>query len=185
MAFTAVSPVFASDFTVSNVSFTPAEYPNAEFSFDYAGISPDMDNENSIIALYDTLNSEISVGYGYYTLQNVCSDGNCNVTFNGEGGTYPYTSGHTFHVYLNYGDGDKWSQNFILGEAPTPTATPAPALTYPINSSLSAGFVELFTDMYGGAITIIGAAIALIGTYWLSIKLVKLFIRWINKFSHK
>lgn len=56
--------------------------------------------------------------------------------------------------------------------------------TYVMDSALQTGVTTLFTDFVSGAFTIIVAALGVIGTYYVSIRLIHVFMRWINKFSH-
>jgi hypothetical protein len=55
--------------------------------------------------------------------------------------------------------------------------------TYTMNASMSAGMTTLFSDFITGAYTIILAAIAVVGGYFVSIRLIHLFMGWIHKFG--
>ena len=53
--------------------------------------------------------------------------------------------------------------------------------TYTMNASMSATMTTLFSDFITGAYTIIVAAIAVVGGYFVSIRLIHLFMGWIHK----
>ena len=53
--------------------------------------------------------------------------------------------------------------------------------TYTMDTALQTGVTTLFSDYITGAFTIIVAALGVVGGYFVSIKLIHLFVAWIHK----
>jgi hypothetical protein len=53
--------------------------------------------------------------------------------------------------------------------------------TYVMDTGLQTGVTTVFSDFITGAYTIIVAAIAVVGGYYVSIRLIHLFMGWIHK----
>jgi hypothetical protein len=53
--------------------------------------------------------------------------------------------------------------------------------TYIMDTGLQTGVTTLFSDFITGAFTIIVAAIGVVGGYYVSIRLIHLFMGWIHK----
>lgn len=53
--------------------------------------------------------------------------------------------------------------------------------TYIMDTALQSGVTTLFSDYITGAFTIIVAALGVVGGYYVSIRLIHLFVGWIHK----
>lgn len=112
---------FASDFTVSNVTYNDS---TKELIFDISGLGGTSVDFTSGTAYLCLGNVPYSANYGCAPTATTpaCSNSHCDVTLTSNF-DLTYTPGNTYLINLNNGTSYS-SQNFILPE-PTPTPTPA------------------------------------------------------------
>lgn len=67
---------------------------------------------------------------------------------------------------------------------PTPTTPVGSGSAYLINSSVQSNITNLLASFIEGAFLIIVVAIGLVGSYWLSKKLVRVLLKWFGKFAY-